>query len=126
MPNTSLMCLYSRTCKKRTYRKQLEREKAKNLAMKAFEKEIANYNLIFAKKHTHSSKGTESSVELQKLPAGAPFLVWRESSKCWEEPFKFINIEGETVVVQLPHGRKIFRSTVIKSNNSRVSNISDM
>ena len=41
-------------------------------------------------------------------------LVYRTTTKLWEGPFKFISIDGETVVVQLARGRRIFRSTCVK------------
>ena len=96
---------------------QLERAKAKGEATKEFHKEISKRKIAFAKKHTHSPKGKASNAEIHKLPAGAPVRVWRESLNSWEGPFPFISIDGETVIVQLPHGRKLFRSTVIKPVN---------
>lgn len=93
---------------------QLERAKAKESANIEIQKELAKRKLSFAMKHTHSPKGKEASAKLHSLPAGAPVLVWRETSESWEGPLPFINIDGETVVFQLPHGRKIFRSTVMK------------
>ena len=41
-------------------------------------------------------------------------LVYRTVSKKWEGPFRYISCEGETVVVQLDVGRKIFRTTCVK------------
>lgn len=53
--------------------------------------------------------------------------VYREKQKCWTGPFTFIDIQGETVTVQLPTGRYIFRSTVVKPvvnfNLERISNL---
>ena len=51
--------------------------------------------------------------ELDSLPHGSPVLVFRNKHKKWEGPFKFLEKTGETVVVQLPSGRKIFRSCAI-------------
>ena len=43
--------------------------------------------------------------DLDKLNFGASVPVYREKSREWEGPFKFISKEGETIVVQMPHGR---------------------
>lgn len=56
----------------------------------------------------------EAISELRKLPDRSPVYVYREKSKKWEGPFPCIQVGGETAVVQLPSGRKIFRSTVVK------------
>ena len=48
---------------------------------------------------------------------GDKVLVYREKSKLWEGPAKFIWKENETVCVQFPHGRKIFRSNVVKPHH---------
>lgn len=49
-----------------------------------------------------------------QLPAGAPALVHCSHSKEWEGPFKFIQIDGKTVVVQTRRGRKLFCSSCVK------------
>lgn len=41
-------------------------------------------------------------------------MVYRDKSKKWEGPFPLVSLEDSTVVAQLPSGRKIFRSTVVK------------
>lgn len=101
---------------------QLEWAKAKDATSVEFGREIAKRKTQFALKHTRTPKGKESSLDLHDLPAGAPVFVWRESSDSWEGPYLFINIEGETVVVQLPHGRKLSRSTVVKAKNGSIKN----
>lgn len=75
--------------------------------------EFAKRKVAFTNKHTHSPNPKQSIDGLHDLPAGEPVLVWREKSKKWEGPFKFIIIDGETVFIQQPHGRKIFRSTFV-------------
>lgn len=49
----------------------------------------------------------EYSQSLQSLPTGAPVLFYRTFRKTWEWPFEFIQIEGETVLVQTNRGRKL-------------------
>lgn len=41
-------------------------------------------------------------------------LVYRNADKKWDGPYPFISIDGNTAVVQLPRGRKIFRSVAVK------------
>lgn len=96
---------------------QLERARVLDAAMTEVQKEQSKRRVAFGLKHTHGSKGLEESENLRKLPAGAPVYVFRQKSNCWEGPFSFIEITGETVVVQMPSGRKIFRSTVVKPAN---------
>lgn len=36
------------------------------------------------------------------------------SREKWTGPFRFVSIEGETVVVQLSRAKKILRTTVVK------------
>ncbi len=93
---------------------QIQRARAKDLAIKEVLKEHAKRKVAFGMKHYRGPKGKEYNAELNKLPAGAPVYVYRDRSKSWEGPFPFLNIDGETVVVQLPKGRKLFRSCVVK------------
>jgi hypothetical protein len=53
-------------------------------------------------------------VDLNELPYGSPVRVYRENTKKWEGPFRFISVDGDTVCVELPNGRKIFRSHVVR------------
>lgn len=91
---------------------QIDRAKAVENAMKAVEKEHARRKVLFGQRH-RGPYGRER-LDLMKLPHGADVLIFREKQKKWTGPHKFISIEGDTVVVQLPHGRKIFRSHVVK------------
>lgn len=91
--------------------KQIERAKAMEQAMKAFEKVHARRRVQFALKY----KGPygKERIDLESLSPGSPILLFRDHSNRWEGPFPFISIDGDTVVVQLPSGRKIFRSHVV-------------
>jgi len=92
---------------------QLARANAIDEAMKVVQKEQASRRVQFALKY-RGPYGKEQT-ELDNLHYGAPVRVYRDVSKTWEGPFKFVSKEGETVCVQLPHGRRIFRSHVVKS-----------
>ena len=78
---------------------QLQRQNAIELEKTEIQKEQASRRISFALKHTSSPKAKETSAELFNLPSGAPVLVYRTTSKLWEGPFKFISMEGETVIV---------------------------
>lgn len=93
---------------------QVVRAKALEEAMRAVHKEQSARRVSFGLKRHHGPVGKEASSELYKLPSGAQVLVYRQNSQKWEGPFTFIHIDGETVVVQLPSGRRIFRSSVVK------------
>lgn len=93
---------------------QLERAEAITQGLKEVRKEQAKRRVSYGLKTTGILKGQENSEELRKIPAGSQVLVYRNASKTWEGPFIFVNIEGEKLTVQLPHGRKIFRSTAFK------------
>ncbi len=92
---------------------QMERAKALDLAMDSVRKEQAKRRINFGLQ-TKGPKAMEHSEKLRNLPAGSPVYVYRQKSNKWEGPFLFIEIQGETVTVQQPSGRKIFRSTVVK------------
>ena len=99
---------------------QIERAKAIDAAMKEVERDHAKRKLSFAARY-RGPYGKES-CELDELHFGAPILVYRKTSSTWEGPFRFISKEGETVCVQLPRGRKIFRSNVVKPFKQSTSN----
>lgn len=55
---------------------------------------------------------------IHDLPLNSRVLVWREGntgqSGQWDGPFRMIGMEGESCVIEMPHGNTIFRSTVVK------------
>jgi len=63
----------------------------------------------------YRSQYGKERTDLDGLHFGAPARLFRVTSKNWEGPFKFASKEGETVCVQLPHERRIFRSYVVKT-----------
>ena len=93
---------------------QIARAHAIDKAMKEVRKEQAKRRVAFGLKTSGGPLGKESSESLRMLPAGSQVMVYRKDSKKWEGPYTFIHIDNETVTVQLPHGRKIFRSNVVK------------
>ena len=52
--------------------------------------------------------------DLARLNMGDEVLVYQDKSNKWEGPFRFIAIDGDTVTVEFPHGRRIFRSTAVR------------
>lgn len=91
---------------------QLTRARAIDAAMKEVQQYHTRKKIPFAK----SFKGPygKEQMELDCLKLGDKVMVFRKTSNLWEGPFKFISKENETVCIQLPRGRKIFRSNVEK------------
>lgn len=54
------------------------------------------------------------SERLRYLPAVSPLLVYLTTKKAWEGPYLFINVDGETVFVQLLNLRRSFCTTCVK------------
>lgn len=105
---------------------QMERQLAIEEAKKEIAREQATRKINFALNHPNMPKGNETSKDLTHLPSGTPVLVYRQKSKYWEGSVKFISMKGETVVVQLQRGRRIFRSNCIKPwVKSELSNTTD-
>lgn len=59
-------------------------------------------------------KCEEASVPLRKLPPRSPVFLYRHSSKTWEGPFNILHIEGETDVIHMRYGRKLFSYACMK------------
>ena len=93
---------------------QLQRQTSIEEAKELVLQEQSKRRIAFALRHPGIPKDIETTNDLKDLPAGSLVLVYRTVTKKWEGPFKFISIDGETVVVQLPRGRKIFRSVCVK------------
>lgn len=94
---------------------QVQRARALDKALDAVHKEQSKRRIAFALKHPCSPKAKENEDILEKLPSGSPVLVYRMTSKKWEGPYPLVHVYGRTAVIQLPRGRKIFRSTAVKS-----------
>ena len=91
---------------------QIERAKSIEDAMTEVSKVHARTRLQFGMKYKGPVGGEKH--DLDNLFPGSLVLVYRNTTKSWEGPYKFIDKEGETVCVQLPHGRRIFRSKAVK------------
>jgi hypothetical protein len=73
--------------------------------------EYAKRKVSYALRH-RGPVGRERK-DLECLPYGAKIAVYREG-KGWTGPWRFVSIDGDTVVVLTGHGRKLFRSSVVK------------
>lgn len=91
---------------------QLTRTRAIDSTITLVENEYAKRKVQFSLKY-REPYGKERS-DLRSLPFGAPVRVYRKASNKWEGPYKFISIDGDTVCLQLPQGRRIFRSYAVK------------
>lgn len=83
-------------------------------AMREVQKEQAQRRVALGLRAKGIPIRGEISEKFLKLPAESPVYVYRAHRKRWEGPFPFIQIDGETVVVQLSPGRRIFRKNVVK------------
>lgn len=93
---------------------QLHRQRTIEDAKRVVSTEQAKRRLAFEKRHPSSPKAKELSQKLMDLSSGSPVLMYRTKTKTWDGPYRYMNINVETVVVQLNKGRKIFRSTPVK------------
>ena len=94
---------------------QVSRARAMNAAMEKVQEVQAKRKISFALRHPSSNQAQQQEEDLQKLPAGSPVLVYREGTKKWEGPFPFISVDKVVAAVQLPSGRKLYRTSVVKS-----------
>lgn len=94
--------------------RQLQRQRAIDSAREAAASEQAKRWVAFALRHPSSPKSKEAAAALAEIAAGSKVLVHRTVSKKWEYPFPFLSVDDETVVVQLPRGRKIFLGVCVK------------
>jgi hypothetical protein len=91
---------------------QLSRASALEKGMREVERIHAENKVAFGLRY-RGPYGRERE-DLTRLNMGDEALVYRDASGQCEGLFRFIAIDGDTVTVQLPHGRRIFRSTVVK------------
>ena len=59
-----------------------------------------------------------TTTAIHNLPLNSPVMVWREGPTgqpgFWSGPYNLLRVDGETCIIQLPHGPISFRSTVVK------------
>lgn len=93
---------------------KVNRQKAIEEGRKEVSKDQAKRRIDLELHHPGGKKAKEQSERLITLPYGSLVLVYRTTSRTWEGKFSYIYVEGETAVVQLHQGRKIFRTTCVK------------
>lgn len=96
---------------------QLERARVINCTRNVAIKEFASRKNFLGLRHPNIPKAKEQEENSRRLLADALVIVYRTKSKEWEGPFPFVTIDERTVVMYLPHGRQIFRSTAVKPYN---------
>lgn len=95
-------------------------------SMRSAEFAQSKRRIEFVLRHPSGPNDNDNLNHLTFLPIGSSVLVWRTSSKDWTDPHKLINMDGETIVVQLPKGRKIFQSTSVKPWTSAALNVTEL
>jgi transposase InsO family protein len=91
---------------------ELERARAIDKAMDEIQREYAKSRVQLGLRMT-GPVGNESSA-LDDLRPGSPVRLFRTKTGVWEGPFPFISKDHETCIIQLPSGRKMFRSNVVR------------
>lgn len=76
---------------------------------------MARLRVDFESRNQSGPKAKEATSILRDLPSGSLVLVYRTIKKNWDSPFMYIYIEGETVVVKLHGGGRIFRSICVET-----------
>ena len=65
-----------------------------------------------------NTRNGPSTASVHDLPINSPVLVYREGnagqSGEWKGPYNLLSIQGESVIIELPHGPTKFRNTSIK------------
>lgn len=61
------------------------------------------------------TKEKEMSTGLRNHPVGSPVLVFRTKKQGWDVTHVFVQVDGETEIVQTQAGRRIFRTTCVKT-----------
>lgn len=95
------------------------------------DKAMEEVQQIYAKSRVQLSlrhvgqKGGERT-DLDSLFPGSKVLICRNESKHWEGPFTFIDKEGQTVCLQMPQWRRIFKSTLVKPTINPTSDVQNM
>jgi hypothetical protein len=90
---------------------QVERARAIESVRNAVAHEYAKRKVSYGFKH-RGPVGRERG-DLERLHFGAKIAIYRDD-KGWTGPERFVSLDGDTVVVQMFNGRKLFRSSVIK------------
>lgn len=93
---------------------QLQRAQTIDTSITKVEREQSRRMIALGLRHTGGPKRSEQSTKLRNLPHGAAVMVYRTTTKPWEGPFRFVNMAGDTVVVQNRIGCSIFRTTCIR------------
>lgn len=87
---------------------QIKRGKVIDKEMQDISGGQARTRLAFELRHPSGPKGIQNRIVFEKLPAGAPVLVFREGPCACKLPHSCINIGNETLSEQMPRSRKQF------------------
>lgn len=70
----------------------------------------AQREIAFGFKKSKGQEGREHSLEMRKLLARSPVLVYCTKFKQWKGPNKLVNIDKETIAVKVDLPCRMFRS----------------
>ncbi|KAJ5544720.1 hypothetical protein N7535_006892 [Penicillium sp. DV-2018c] len=77
---------------------------------------IKELRRLHAKRQVHEAlamRNGPDTITTLNLPLQSDVRVWREKDG-WNGPYKLLAVDGETCVVDMPHGPTKFRSTTVK------------
>lgn len=77
-------------------------------------KQTAKRRIEFGIRNFKGPRAFVQSAVLRNLAAGAYVRVYRKKTKQCDGTYTFISVEGETAIVQMTRGRRIFRSTCVR------------
>lgn len=91
-------------------------------AMKKAMEEVKKLTALRQINDALNMRNGPSTVSVHDLPLNSEVLVFREGNAGraggWKGPYKFIGLEGEQAIIELPNGPTRFRTTSVKAYNS--------
>lgn len=113
MPNLFVFGAMPRSARITSSPSKIERGVPINKAIRAAEFKQSKSRISFVLSHPSGPKDKKNVNHLNSLPIGSPILVWSTVLKYWIST-QLINLDGETVAVELTKGRNIFLSTGVR------------
>ncbi len=87
-------------------------------AMKKAMKEVRKCTASRQVNNTLNTRNGSLTAAVHGLPINSPVLVYRKRNVSqlgeWKGPYNLLNIQGKSVIIELPHGPTKFRSISIK------------
>lgn len=95
---------------------------------KAIRKAVEEVSKLHAQRQITDALSTRHGPRTHntlRVPIGGDVLVWRIHKKKRTGPYKLLDVNNETVTIQLPHGPTQFKSTSVKPYNKETATLLD-